>query len=72
MVVANVGGQNEFYSNDGSGLGWTRSSLGDQAQITYGVAAGDLDGDGFVDLGFANSAGQNLIFLNLGTASRRE
>ncbi len=53
-------------------MSWTRVPIGEQADVTYGVAAGDLDGDGYVDLGFANSAGQNLIFLNVEAAPRRE
>ena len=47
IVVANVGGRNELYLNDGSGTVWTRSSIGEQSDVTYGVAEADLNGDGF-------------------------
>ncbi|NIS28446.1 MAG: VCBS repeat-containing protein, partial [Actinobacteria bacterium] len=54
VAVANVGSRNELYLNDGSGLSWTKVPIGERADVTYGVAAGDLDGDGYTDLGFAN------------------
>ena len=65
VVVANVRGQNELYLNDGSGTEWTRKPIGEESYVTYGVATADLNGDGFADLGFANSSGPNVIFLNV-------
>lgn len=64
VVVANVRGRNELYLNDGSGMTWVRVPIGEESYVTYGVAAADL--------GFANSGGPNLIFLNVEAGSRRD
>jgi hypothetical protein len=65
IVVANVGGPNALYLNDGSGAGWPVRWLGDGEESTYGLAVGDLDGDGFPEVGFANSGAVNRLFRNV-------
>ncbi len=72
VVVANVGAPNELYLNDGTGTRWTRTPIGEDTSVSYGVAGADLNGDGFPDLGFANSNGTNLIFLNVAGAPKRD
>jgi hypothetical protein len=72
VVVANVRARNEVYLNDGSGVAWVRMPIGEEAYTTYGLDVSDLNGDGFEDLGFANSSGPNLIFLNIEAGSRQE
>ena len=34
-------------------------------QNTYGLAVGDLDGDGYPDVAVANSGSQNAVYLNV-------
>lgn len=58
-------GPNALYLNDGTGSSWTRIELEDEGETTYGVDAADLNGDGYPDLGVANSEGLNRIFLNV-------
>jgi hypothetical protein len=65
IVVANVGDRNALYANDGTGRGWTQHWLGEERDASYGVTAGDLTGNGFPDLGFANSEAVNRLFFNL-------
>jgi hypothetical protein len=38
---------------------------GDPSEITYNLAVGDLNQDGYPDIAVANSNSQNLIYLNL-------
>ena len=63
VVVANAGGQNQLYLNDGSGTSWLVSTIGDESYTTYGLDTADLNGDGFAEIGFANSAGAASVAL---------
>ncbi len=51
----------------------TRTELrfGGERDITYWIATGDVNGDGFPDIGVANSDGLNGIHLNLAVDSGR-
>ena len=60
------GEPDEFYLNDGSGTAWRVRWLGDESNASYGVAAGDLTGDGFPEIGSANSGSVNRLFMNRG------
>ena len=64
-------GKNQLYLNDGSGTTWLASTIGEEEYTTYGVDAADLNGDGFAEIGFANSAGPNRFFRNVAAGSRR-
>ena len=65
VVVANVAGPNALYLNDGTGTSWTEQWLGEEANSSYGVTVGDLTGDGFPEIGFANSGAVNRLFMNI-------
>ncbi len=65
-VVANRGSANRLLLNDGSGqfAAAAASRLDGDSDFTYGVAVGDVNGDGSLDVFFANFAGQNRLHLN--------
>lgn len=55
------------FSNDGYGMLYGRRALGDSPDPSYGVALGDLDGDGALDIVVANDAGARAaIYRNDG------
>lgn len=60
-LVAGADGSNLLYFNNGSGA-FQRETLPNSAD-TYGVAAGDMNGDGVIDLVFANSGTANEVVL---------
>ena len=66
LLVANVGGRNAVFLNDGTGRSWRERPVGEEAESTYGLDVADLDGDGFPEIGFANSGAFNRIFVNRG------
>lgn len=83
IVVANVGAQNAVYFNRGSELmgsgetpapgaarGFVEFRFGCADCATYGLAVGDLNGDGFPEIVTANSGAPNGVFANVG--GRRE
>ena len=65
ILVGNVGGRNAIYLNQDRGRSWTERLVGTEVEATYGVAAADVNGDGFPDIGFANSRSLNRLFLNV-------
>ena len=65
-LVAGADGENLVYRNDGSGR-FVREALPGLNADTYGVALGDMNGDGRLDIVFANSDASNQILLGLDT-----
>lgn len=72
IVVANVGARNAVYFNrgglePGSGVarGFVESRFGCADCATYGLAVGDLNGDGFPEIVTANSGAPNGVFANV-------
>lgn len=68
-----IGDPNEVWRNDGSdgAGGWRFKDVSAESGVAIptvqgmGLAAGDIDGDGFVDLAFSNS-GDNVLLRNAG------
>lgn len=55
------------YSNDGRGSLYGKRALADAADPSYGVALGDLDGDGALDAVIANDVGaRSVVYRNDG------
>ena len=73
IVVANVGGRNAVYFNRGgrgvggvAAAGFRELRFGCEDCATYGLAVGDLNGDGFPEIVTANSGAPNGVFGNVG------
>jgi hypothetical protein len=71
VVVANMQERNAVYFNDGSGAVGAVHWLGEATNTSYGIAAADLNGDGFPEIGSANSGAVNRIFLNVPAGAGR-
>ena len=78
VVVANVNGKNAVYFNRGDdggrsggaargvdAPGFREFRFGCEDCSTYGVAVGDLNGDGFPEIVTANSGAPNGMFINV-------
>ena len=73
QAVGNVGAPNTVFWNAGDGRDFTATHFGGATDITYWVVVGDVNGDGYPDIGVANSEGPNGIHLNRsGTGPGRE
>jgi hypothetical protein len=62
-------GQNLVFLNDGSGSFGTGRPFGTGSDWTSSLAAGDVDGDGDLDLVAGNEEEQNVVYLNDGAGS---
>ncbi|MBT7503746.1 MAG: VCBS repeat-containing protein, partial [Gemmatimonadales bacterium] len=71
VVVGNVRERNAVYFNDGAGGVTEGQWLGEERDTSYGITAGDLNGDGFPEIGSANSGAVNRIFLNVPAGAGR-
>ena len=67
IVEGNVG-TNKLYLNNGSGVFASGTAIGSDSDVTYSVALGDVDGDGYMDLVAATGSSQrNKLYLNDGS-----
>jgi len=68
-VTGFAGEQNDVYVNDGTGFFGDETAARMPAIASEGLdlAAGDVDGDGDLDLVFANNLAQNRLYLNDGS-----
>ena len=64
IVIGNVRSQNVAFFNDGTSINFVEVRFGSPEDITYGVGVGDVNGDGFPDIGVANSDGLNGIHIS--------
>jgi photosystem II stability/assembly factor-like uncharacterized protein len=64
-VFANYGSQNKVYLNTGGGVftDSTATLLPADTDASSAVALGDLNGDGTLDMVFANYGGQNRVYI---------
>src|ERR1043165_3109528 len=68
LVVANNGSRNFLYHNEGNGIFTkiTKSAIVTNIASSAGVAWGDYDNDGFLDLFVANLGQRNFLYHNNG------
>lgn len=66
LVIANRANSNQILINNGTGVFTDESAsrLAPDADFTYGIALGDSNNDGALDIFFANFSGQNRLHLN--------
>jgi RHS repeat-associated protein len=66
LVIANRRSSNRVLINNGAGVFTDESAarLPPDMDLSYGVALGDADNSGSVDIFFANFAGQNRLLIN--------
>jgi hypothetical protein len=64
IVIGHAEHAGSVLFGDGTGRSFQHVKFGDGTAPAYGVAAGDLDGDGFADLAVVRSGAPNLIFFN--------
>jgi hypothetical protein len=69
VLAASAGAPDRAYLSSGPGGAFTTASLGNTALDSRAVTTGDINGDAFVDLVFANP-GASTVLINTGSGAR--
>jgi len=64
VVVGYVEKPGSVFFNDGSGRNFEEARWNDGLGAVYGLAIGDLDGDGWPDIAAARSGAPNAVWWN--------
>jgi hypothetical protein len=64
IIVGFIGAPGAIFWNNGTGRSYSRTTFGDTKGGTYGLAVGDLNGDGFPDIAAARSDAPSLAFFS--------
>ena len=63
-MVGNVETPGSVFFNDGTGTNFREVRWGDGKGSVYGIAIGDLDGDGWPDIAAARSDAPNAVWFS--------
>ena len=64
IVVGYVASKTTAFFNVGSGIKFTEVKMGDGKGSVYGMALGDINKDGFLDIGVACTDASNVVYIN--------
>ena len=64
ILVGYVEAPGMLFLNDGTGLAFESVPFGDARGDVYGLAIGDLDGDGLPDIAAGRSDAPNVVYFN--------
>ncbi len=64
IVVGYVNSKTTAFFNDGNGVKFTAVKFGDGKGSVYGMALGDINNDGFLDIGVACTDASNVFYIS--------
>ena len=70
IVIGNAGQRNMIYFNKLKGTKYRSLSFGEEANRTYCVELGDLNGDKYPDIITGNSEAHNFVYINQGKTKK--